>query len=249
MASRYRGRGIELVESSTEGDILMKSEQYEELARLFIAEEFGLDLEAVRSERAEGPSSPGRKPVVHQVDLKWETGGELAAYLHIANAKWRTSGKVDQGDVLLLEQVRNLLSAHKAMMITNTGFTEGAMNVAEQLGIALHILKPDFEKKGLPVKDRTKIQEAFTRIKEERNGPIYTFQVEHRDGLHAMRETATLYRPTPAAGGQPSSRGYETRVQAPASHRASFPRSGTGRYGGETRGGPPPSGGGRRGSR
>ena len=41
-----------------------------------------------------------------KIDLWWKTGDERIQYLHIANAKWRGSDKVDQGEVSLLEYVR-----------------------------------------------------------------------------------------------------------------------------------------------
>jgi UDP:flavonoid glycosyltransferase YjiC (YdhE family) len=38
-------------------------------------------------------------------------------YINIANAKWRSSSKIEQGEVLLLNQVKQKVAAHKAMMI------------------------------------------------------------------------------------------------------------------------------------
>jgi hypothetical protein len=87
---------------------------------------------------------------VHQIDLYWETDDGLARYVNIANAKWRTSSKVQQADVLLLQQVRVKVGAHKAMMITNTDFTDIAVRVAKDEGIGLYIVKPEFDTAKMP---------------------------------------------------------------------------------------------------
>jgi hypothetical protein len=109
----------------------MNSEQYEELCRRFIAKMEGLRLEDVRSERVPSPTGPGVPQYEHQIDLRWETGGAVAKYVNIANAKWRSKDKVDQPDVMLLHQVLQDVRAHKAVMITNMGFTQGAIAAAK----------------------------------------------------------------------------------------------------------------------
>jgi hypothetical protein len=63
----------------------------------------------------------------------------------IANAKWRRpQHRLAQGEVLLLQQVRNQIGAHKALLLTNADYSEGARAAAEQIGIGLHIVRPAF---------------------------------------------------------------------------------------------------------
>ena len=103
----------------------MNSIQYEELCRFFIADKYGMPIEKVESVR-KGPDSSSYK---HQIDLCWEDGNELTRYENIADAKWRSLDKVDQDDVVKLQQVKVDIHANKAMMITNTDFTKGAKKV------------------------------------------------------------------------------------------------------------------------
>ncbi len=91
----------------------MDSDQYEELCRHFIAEKVGLSPDDVRSVSVPNSKRPGLPEKKHQIDLYWETSDAIAAYLNIANAKWRATAKVEQGEVLLLQQVRQRVAAHK----------------------------------------------------------------------------------------------------------------------------------------
>jgi len=120
----------------------MESTAYEELCRVFVAEKVGLAVEDIRSVKIPNPNRPNLPQFSHQIDLYWEFSGELAVYLNIANAKWRGSDKVDQPDVLLLQQVRTDTGSHKAFMLTNGGFTAGAIAAAQHHGIALHVVVP-----------------------------------------------------------------------------------------------------------
>jgi hypothetical protein len=158
----------------------MNDMQYEELCRRFIAEKENLSLTKVRSGRVPNPKR-GRLPVYeHQIDLYWETGSEIATYLHIANAKWRASEKIRQSDVELLQHVRQKVAAHKAFLITNSGFTAGAIAAAKDEGIALHIVRHDFESADLPKKDRAAIQASLAAIKAETARRLWTHHVEHK---------------------------------------------------------------------
>ena len=74
----------------------MKSEHYEELCRRFVAEQTGLSVEEILSGKIPSPARPSLPEYQHQIDLHWESGDEFARYFNIANAKWRTSDKVDQ---------------------------------------------------------------------------------------------------------------------------------------------------------
>ncbi len=219
----------------------MESDQYEELCRHFIAEKEGLDLDAVKSEVIAGAQKPGSPEHKHQMDLRWETGGEIATYLNIANAKWRSKTKVNQGEVLQLQQVRQTVSAHRAFLITNIGFTKGAKAVAESNGIALHIVAPEFDASELPVGDRDGTRRELQQISLSSSHPIYSHRVEHRGlGFHAEPQAASPDHRQPSMS-RPG--GYETRIQSPPAKGTSSPptnraigRGGAERRGGQNRG-------------
>ena len=158
----------------------MNSQQYEELCRFFLADKLGFPAEKVRSVRVKSPTHPDLLKYEHQIDLYWEDEHELARYLNIANAKWRSKDKVDQGEVLLLQQVEEEISAHKAMVITNTDFTQGARAVAENKGIALHIVRPNFDHAVLHVTDRNVIQTQIQEMSSETTESPYLSQIVYR---------------------------------------------------------------------
>ena len=155
--------------------------QYEELCRLFIADKFEISIEEIKSIRIPNPRRPNLPEYEHQIDLYWEDGNEVALYLNIANAKWRSSGNVSEGEILLLQKVKEKVGAHKSMMITSVGFDKGAKAAAEDEGVALHVVRPDFDLAILDsdLKDRkviqTQLQELATNGKE-----IYSHEIIHR---------------------------------------------------------------------
>lgn len=100
----------------------MTANRYEELCRWFIAQRFSISVEQVCTGNMPSPRRPGLPAYTHQIDLYWETETPLAQYLTIANAKWRGTHRVEQREVLLIQQVREKVGAHKAMIITNAGF-------------------------------------------------------------------------------------------------------------------------------
>jgi len=192
----------------------MDSVQYEELCRNCISRQTGVPIENVRSVVIPNPTRPGLLEYRHQVDLYWETGDAAAQYLNIADAKWRGTAKVDQGDVLLLQKVREKVAAHKAFMITNVGFTAGAIGVADDHGIALHILVPRFDASILPRGDRVSIQAALQAHAASATEPIYSLHVEHRGLGFLQLPGAVGESPQPM---QTAPRGYATRVIQPPS--------------------------------
>ncbi|MCX6830178.1 MAG: hypothetical protein NT002_13010 [candidate division Zixibacteria bacterium] len=141
----------------------MNSRQYEELCRRFLAIELGLPIDNVRSIDIPNPRCPDLPEYRHQIDLYWEICNNVTLYLNIANAKWRTAEKVDQGEVMLLQKVREKVRAHKCVMITNIDFTQGARAAAQDEGVALHIVRPTFDNKILDESDRPAIQVQFER--------------------------------------------------------------------------------------
>jgi|GEM_PF-6599030 len=126
----------------------MTSIQYEELCRWFIAGQLKIPVEQVRSVRIPNPEREHREtliklvPFQHQIDLYWETANAELRYINIANAKWRSRDPVHQHDVLLLQQVKLKVGAHKAILITNSSFTAHAEQAAWDEGIGLLLLRP-----------------------------------------------------------------------------------------------------------
>ncbi len=159
----------------------MNSIQYEELCRLFIADKFKLSIQEVQSVRILNPRRPDSPEYRHQIDLRWEDGNELTENKYIANAKWRSSAKIEQGDILLLQKVKEKVAANKAVMITSVGFDKGAEAAAKDEGIALHIVRPDFDHAilDLGLKDRKVIQTQFQKFSTTDKRP-YTYEIVHR---------------------------------------------------------------------
>lgn len=217
----------------------MDSDQYEELCRHFIAEQAGLQAGDVKSVSIPNANRPGLPEYKHQIDLYWETGDAIALYLNIANAKWRGTARVEQGEVLLLQQVRQQVAAHKAFMITNVGFTSGAIAAAKDHGIALHVLAPTFDTSALPRGDRAAIKEALRDRASQTRGPLYSLHVEQR-GLGFGAETPPL-SPVANPAVAPSPERYQTRVVQPLSRPIPGPQVNRSIGGGETRGGLDPS--------
>jgi hypothetical protein len=158
----------------------MNGTQYEEFCRLFLKNKYGIPIEAIHSCRIPSPTHPDLSEYENQIDLYWEDGNELTLYRNIADAKWRGgSDKVPIGRVRELQQVKEDIDVHKAIMITNTDFTSGARAFAENKGIALHIVRPNFDFTILHPKNReiiqTQLQEPFTG-----NKPPYTHEVVYR---------------------------------------------------------------------
>lgn len=174
----------------------MDSRLYEELCRIYLAEQFGVSVEAITSRLIESPQRAGEPKVTHQIDHYWETGSDAVLYVNIANAKWRTSEKADQGEVVQVHAVKEMVRAHKALLITSTEFTSGARGVAAQYGIGLHIVRPSFEHASVPLGDRASMRAAIARLADR----PYSFDVIHR-GLEIAERPAPIdpvSRPTPA---------------------------------------------------
>jgi len=158
----------------------MKSKQYEELCRYFLAQKLNIPIDKVKSIYIQNPTRPDLLNYKHQIDFYWECEDELNLYLNIANSKWRSSTKVKQGEVLLLQQVKQDISAHKAMMITNIDFTSGAISVAQNKGISLHIVRPNFDYTSLSETNSGKIKNEIQDIANSSNENIYDFIEVHK---------------------------------------------------------------------
>ncbi len=137
----------------------MNGTQYEEFCRLFLSEKLGIPIEEMISCRMPSSIRPGLSEYKNQIDLYWEDGNELTRYVNIADAKWRGNSKnVPINKVRELQQVKDEIDAHKAMMITNSGFSRDAKKFAENHEIALHIVRPNFDYATLHSKDRPTMQ-------------------------------------------------------------------------------------------
>lgn len=223
----------------------MNSQQYEELCRYFLAAKLGIDIKKIESVHIPNPKRRDLPEYKHQIDLYWEIETELSVYLHIANAKWRGSDKVDQPEVLLLQKVKEKVAAHKALMLTTQGYTAGALAAAKDEGIALHIVKPNIEVTHLPTQGRSSIQSKMQEISASSGQPIFLHEVVHRAfdfsevSPHAHRPDVPFRSP----GYQTRvATGYETRLGGGHNQRAVT--SGGRQAGGETRGGGPVTKGG-----
>lgn len=161
---------------------IMHSKQYEELCRYFLADKLDISIDHVKSVYIQNPTRPDLSEYKHQIDLYWECEDKLDLYINIANAKWRSDEKrkVKQGEVLLLQQVKQDVAAHKAMMITNIGFTSGAISVAENKGISLHIVTPNFDYSILSEKNSNIIKSEIQEIANSRKEEIYNFRLIHK---------------------------------------------------------------------
>lgn len=202
---------------------MMNSQQYEELCRHFLAEKLGVNIDHIRSVHIPNPNRPGLPEYKHQIDLYWETEGELGLYLHIANAKWRGNDKVDQPEVLLLQQVKQKVAAHKALILTSQGYTTGAVAVAKDEGIALHIVKPNFKDSILPARDRSNIQAKLNEVASTLSQPVFLHEIVHKAFDFKEVTIQNQFCSPFSGGGTKIISGYETKVGGGYNHKAGSP--------------------------
>ncbi|MCP5528503.1 MAG: restriction endonuclease [Verrucomicrobiales bacterium] len=120
----------------------MNGPQYEHFVRAALAERLHVPAEKIASTRNDGATLPGAQSLQHQIDLMFIQDSEIAEYVTIIECKYRGSDLVDQPDIQNLAFVRESVRAHKAIMVTNRGFTSGAKAVAESQRIALLVVTP-----------------------------------------------------------------------------------------------------------
>lgn len=216
----------------------MNSVQYEELSRFFLAATLGLPIDRVLSMRIPNPKRPDLPEYKHQIDLYWETEDAVNKILCIANAKWRSTGKVDLQDVLLLQIVKEKVAAHKAMIITNSSFTAGAIAAAKDHGIGLHVVKPTISENQISASDRSAIQNELENLSHKPPNSLFTHEIVHK-AFDLRNEVPSDGRPV--TGGTLISRRADsitTKVVSPSTNRALGSSSIT------NRGLPPPQRGG-----
>ncbi len=182
----------------------MTSKQYEELCRYFVAGLFQIPINRVRSIDAANAGPTQLLSCAHQIDLYWEIETPAARYLHVANAKW-AARPVELGDVLLLQQVKTQVGAHKAILMTNLGFTPGVMTAGLEQGIALYLVQPAFDYRRLHRSDAAIIQSQLQSQARLRSGqPVCIHELILKGGQAAAQQasapeqsTATPLESTP----------------------------------------------------
>ena len=169
--------------------------EYEHFVRAALAEQLRVPSEKIVSRHAYGATLPGAKELQHQIDLMFIQDSEIAEYLTIFECKYRGSGLVDQPDIQNLAFVRESMRAHKAIMVTNHGFTGGAKAVAESQRIALLVVTPNVD-----ISDCTSSEEA--------NAVFHAIQTRLRDrpGSYNMTVVAKF-------GPDPNDRGTDVIEQ------------------------------------
>jgi hypothetical protein len=123
----------------------MTGSEYEQFVRAVLAKRLKLVDSQLVSTREPGVTLPGAANLKHQIDLMYFQETEIAEYITIIECKWRESGPVDQQEIQNLAFVKDSTRSHKAIMVTNNGFTAGAKAVAESQRIALLVITPSFE--------------------------------------------------------------------------------------------------------
>ena len=115
----------------------MNEKEYERYVANVISELRGLRRTKVfRNKRFRGVRQPGN----YEIDISFEmTLSKRLKLLFIAECKnWQRP--VDRPVVQKIAQTRDAISAHKAIVISARGFTEEAISVAENLGVALWVV-------------------------------------------------------------------------------------------------------------
>jgi hypothetical protein len=169
----------------------MTSKQYEELCRYFVAWLFQIPIDQVHSLDEPNPLRPELSTFAHQIDLFWDIETPAARYLHIANAKWRTPPQpVEQNDVLLLQHVKSQVDAHKAVLMTNFGYTDGAMLAAQDAGLALHLVKPGFDYRRLHTSDPAIIQSQLQSLARMAGRPLCVQELLLKGGQAAAQQAS-----------------------------------------------------------
>jgi len=137
---------LELGGSNQHAEVsVMTGPEYEQFVRAVLAERLNLAPDQLVSTRSPGATLPGQDDLKHQIDLIYFQDNEIAEYITIIECKFRSSDLVDQPEVQNLVFVKGSVRAHKAIMVTNNGFTSGARAVAKSHRVALLIIKPEFE--------------------------------------------------------------------------------------------------------
>ena len=115
---------------------------YEQLVRAVLSEKLGLSPQQIQSTRNPGTHLPNPKNIRHDIQLFYVHGSDVTKQMTIVECIHLDDRPVDQERIQNLAFVRISLGAHKAIMVTNNGFTAGAKAVAESQQIALLVMNP-----------------------------------------------------------------------------------------------------------
>jgi Restriction endonuclease len=128
----------------------MTGTEYEQFVRAVLCRTLKLEPDKLQSTHSAGVTLPGAGNLEHQIDLFYVDETEVAEYVTIIECKYRESRPVDQALLQNLAFVRDSMRAHKAIMVSNQGFTKGARAVAESQRIALLTVEPKGEYEPTP---------------------------------------------------------------------------------------------------
>lgn len=142
----------------------MTGQEYEQFVRAVLCHHLGLDSSSLKSMREPGVTLPGGANLKHQIDLYHVKETEIAKYTTIIECKYRSSGLVDQQEMQNLAFVKENTRAHKAIMVTNKGFTSGAKAVADSQEIALLVIEP--AEASIPHASASDVDEVFAAAQE-----------------------------------------------------------------------------------
>ncbi len=160
----------------------MTGSEYEQFVRAVLSEKLKIPPEELQSTHAPGVTLPGASSLQHQIDLFYVQETEVAKYLTIVECKYRGSRPVDQPLVQNLAFVRDNVRAHKAIMVTNAGFTSGAKAVAESQEVALLVVEPRLSAFESPKGDN--VDELFAAIQVQLSRQPRGYNIEVVRKLH-----------------------------------------------------------------
>jgi hypothetical protein len=109
------------------------------------------------------------------------------------------------------------------LILTTCGYTEGAIAAAKDKGIALHIVKPDFDISILPTQKRDFIQAKLHEVASASNHPIFLHEIVHKafDFIEISPQSQSLKGSFRLPSYQTKVvSGYETKVAGGHSNKA-----------------------------
>ena len=160
----------------------MTGTEYERFVRAVLVERLDIPPVRLRSTFEAGATLPGMPALEHQIDLIWFQENEVAEYITIIECKYRGTDPVDQPEIQNLAFVRDSVRAHKALMVTNIGFTSGARALAQSQKIALLVVNPSL--KIIPGSKKADADSLFESMGDylKRHNSCYTMTVVARFG-------------------------------------------------------------------
>jgi len=149
--------------------------RYEGICRHAISRIYRLPIEQIYSGSVAGLSNQWHK-LKHQVDLYWEASDGVCTYKVLANAKWRNQ-TVTLPEMMALIGVWRDIGAHKAMLITNTGFDIGVVEQAKEKGIALLVVRPTIDLREMVAGKIAAVVAEVEKLAAERPEPLFSVEV------------------------------------------------------------------------